>query len=476
MPHVRARGIPGGSGRRAGRRLRHPPGPLQALAAHRRRGRRHGDARGGRGRGPGRGLRAEDELLRPRRGHRAVRRGAAPALRAPRGQGRRDDRRAGEDVLRRREHPDARPVQPRLEGELLQVHQRDPQRDRGGARVRPDLDRRAQRHSGGRRLRARAGLRRDRAHRRRLLDRLAARGAAARCAPRHRRPDPGRRQAARPQGPRGPVRHQVRGLPRPHRRRLGAGRRDGAAQGVGRGDRPPGPRGRRRLPATGRRGRHAHPLDRTEDGDTIAYPHLTATLDRDARRVDITITGPAEEPPASAGRAGRRLVPVRRRPRARRPRAAAAHQRAGARHLGVPHPGRRRPGPRVRRAARRARGRLVRARDHPVPQAHVQAARRHQPQPGRRHRAGQLLRRLPRGADARLRPAVHARRRLRGRRPRRRPGRRRAHREQRRPLPDGQRAVPAGVPLLGPRRRPRVGPQAARRAPRRAAPPTPPAW
>ncbi len=52
---------------------------------------------------------------------------------------------------------------PRLEGELLQVHQRDAQRPGGlepalGAQV----PRRAERHHRGRRLRARARLRRDR--------------------------------------------------------------------------------------------------------------------------------------------------------------------------------------------------------------------------------------------------------------------------------------------------------------------------
>ena len=250
-----------GGARRTGRRLRHPPGPLPALDAGRRRRRGHGDPGGRRERRAGRGLRAEDELLRPRRGHRAVRRGAAAALRAPRGEGRGDDRRPGEDVLRRRQHPDAGPVLARLEGELLQVHQRDPQRHRGRPRdQRPDLDRRAERHRGRRRLRARAGLRRHRAHRRRLLHRQPARGAAARGAARHRRPDPGRRQAARPQGPRRPVRHQVRGLPRCHRRRLGPGRRDRPPQELGGGDRPPGPGRRGRLHPP-RRHRH-HPRRR----------------------------------------------------------------------------------------------------------------------------------------------------------------------------------------------------------------------
>ena len=49
---------------------------------------------------------------------------------------------------------------PRVEGELLQVHQRDPQRHRGRHReLGSDLDRGPQRHRGRRRLRARAGLR-----------------------------------------------------------------------------------------------------------------------------------------------------------------------------------------------------------------------------------------------------------------------------------------------------------------------------
>ena len=106
-------------------------------------------------------------------------------------------------------------VAARVEGELLQVHQRDPQRHRGRDRaLRPDLDRRGQRHRGRRRLRAGAGLRRDRADRRRLLDRVPARGAAARRAARHRRPDPvvDKRHVRRDL--RRLLRHQVRGLPR----------------------------------------------------------------------------------------------------------------------------------------------------------------------------------------------------------------------------------------------------------------------
>jgi benzoyl-CoA-dihydrodiol lyase len=48
------------------------------------------------------------------------------------------------------------------------------------------------------------------------------------------------------------------------------------------------------------RGIELGPLERREDGDTIGYPHVTATLDRDARRVEITVAGPDDEPPADA--------------------------------------------------------------------------------------------------------------------------------------------------------------------------------
>ena len=99
----------------------------------------------------------------------------------------------------------------RPQGQLLQVHQRDPQRDRGRHRpVRPDVDRRGQRHGGRRRLRAGPRVRRDRPRRRPVLGRLAARSAAARRAPRHRRSHPPRRQAPCPPRPRRRVRHAGR--------------------------------------------------------------------------------------------------------------------------------------------------------------------------------------------------------------------------------------------------------------------------
>ncbi|CAN5699351.1 2,3-epoxybenzoyl-CoA dihydrolase [soil metagenome] len=39
------------------------------------------------------------------------------------------------------------------------------------------------------------------------------------------------------------------------------------------------------------------PLERTVDGDTISYPYVEARVDRAARRVDITVSGPTAPPP-----------------------------------------------------------------------------------------------------------------------------------------------------------------------------------
>jgi benzoyl-CoA-dihydrodiol lyase len=42
------------------------------------------------------------------------------------------------------------------------------------------------------------------------------------------------------------------------------------------------------------------PLDRTEEGDTISYPFVTAEISRKERRVEITVHGPSEDPPGDA--------------------------------------------------------------------------------------------------------------------------------------------------------------------------------
>ena len=203
--------------------LRHRAGGLPPLAPRARRPDR--DPRDGRrpGRRAPRRLRAEAELLRPGRRHRALRRRAAAALRASRGARGRRHGWPRQGVLRRGQHPDAGGLDARPQGELLQVHQRDPQRHRGRHRpLRPGLDRRGQRHRRGRRLRAGAGLRRDPAGRRPGVGGVAPRAAAAGGAPGHGRPDPGGRQAPRPAGPRRRLRHADRGRRRAARRSSGA--------------------------------------------------------------------------------------------------------------------------------------------------------------------------------------------------------------------------------------------------------------
>ena len=94
------------------------------------------------------------------------------------------------------------------------------------------------------------------------------------------------------------------------------------------------------------------PLAKTRDDDAISYGHVEARLDRDAGRVDISVKGPQNDPPASIAEARERgLLAAGRDPRARRPDPGPAHQRARARHLGLPHRGRPGPGARPRRAA-----------------------------------------------------------------------------------------------------------------------------
>ena len=134
---------------------------------------------------PGAGLFAQAQLLRPRGRHRALRRDPAAPFRASRGRLRGRHLRQAAGVLRRRQHQHARPVLARPQGQFLQVHQRDAERDRGRHRqLAPDLYLRDQRHGGGRRLRARARLRLHHADRRRLLDGLAARSSrCSRCCP-----------------------------------------------------------------------------------------------------------------------------------------------------------------------------------------------------------------------------------------------------------------------------------------------------
>ena len=241
-------------------------------------------------------LRAQAQLLRPGRRHRAGRRRPAPPLRAPRGPRRRAHRRRREGVLRRGEHPDAGRVVAPPQGQLLQVHQRDPQRHRGrhGA-LRPGVDRGRQRHRGGRRLRAGAGLRRDHPRRRPGVRRLAARGPAAGRPARHGWAHTGGRQAPRPPGPGRRLRHPHRGQQGAPGRRVGAGRRASAPRSrfadvvreraldrAGRSDRP-----------TDGPGVRLDPIEWRRDGDHRRAEHVEVAIDRELGAATLTVHGPA---------------------------------------------------------------------------------------------------------------------------------------------------------------------------------------
>ena len=251
----------------------------------------------------------------------------------------------GARLLRRRQHPHAGPVLARLEGELLQVHQRD-------AQLR---SRRPRRESGQKWLAAVNGPCAGGGYELALAcERIvmaddgntvggAARGAAAGRAARHRRPHPPGRQA---QGP-----------PRPRRLLLHA---RGGHQGQARGGVEPGRRGRAALASwtrrvrqratelaarsdrpAGARGIALTPLERTHRAATaIAYRYVTLR-DRPAsrHRRDHRGARPTAPPPADAAGVhaqGAAFWPLAAGPRARRPAPAPAHQRGRDRPLGAP--------------------------------------------------------------------------------------------------------------------------------------------
>ena len=239
---------------------------------------------------------------------------------------RRAHQRQGAHVLRRRQHLHAGRVVACLEGQFLQVHQRDAQRHRGfEPQFRPQIPRRAQRHLRRRRLRARARLRRDRHGRRPLLDGEPAGSAAARRAARHRRPDAPGRQAQGAARPRRCVLHHRRG--RARRPRQGNGSSSTTPRRRQRfADAGAGARARRwRRRATGpptAAGVTLPPLDapdRRRRAITIAGSMSPSTATE--RTATITVTGPAEGGPRDARgdrRAGRSLVAARHGARARR--------------------------------------------------------------------------------------------------------------------------------------------------------------
>ncbi|MGW0196521.1 2,3-epoxybenzoyl-CoA dihydrolase [Nonomuraea sp. NPDC003201] len=52
------------------------------------------------------------------------------------------------------------------------------------------------------------------------------------------------------------------------------------------------------------------PLDRKDDGDAITYPYVTARIDRAGRRVEITVDGPGDVPPAEPAEQGAGYWPL----------------------------------------------------------------------------------------------------------------------------------------------------------------------
>ena len=147
----------------------------------------------------------------------------------------------------------------RLEGELLQVHERDAQRDGRGERVvRSALPHRRERTLCRRRLRARPGDRLDRHGRRREHGRVPSGGPAPGRASRHRRTHAPDRQAPRPAGPGGRVLHARGGHQGPAGAGVGAGRRGRPAlQARRRRPRARGSAGRAERPTRGGAGNRA---------------------------------------------------------------------------------------------------------------------------------------------------------------------------------------------------------------------------
>ncbi len=310
-----------------GRVLCHGSRPLPALDAHDRWERRHpphGCRRAGRGAGR---LPAEAQLVRPRRRHRA-----ADALQRLRfehpevgavvitvGQ--------GPHLLRRREHLHARQSSHALKVNFCKftnetrLELEDVSADSGQI-----VHRRGQRHRAGRRLRARPRVRRDPAHRRRIVGRVAC--PSCRCSACF--PGPAASPASSTSGMSAATSPtcsctRAEGVTRQARRRVGPGGRDAPAQGSSmtpskRVPREVASRAVRPAPRQGIRLDAARASRSTDD--EIAYEHVSAALDRRARRRRRSrFRGPrARRPPRRRRRdaLGAALWPLAHRARARR--------------------------------------------------------------------------------------------------------------------------------------------------------------
>ena len=198
-------------------------------------------------------------------------------------------------VLLGREHLHARRRRARVQGELLQVHQRDApvSRTRRASPARP-ASRRVNGTASGGGYELALACDADHARRRRLVRGLASRGAAARRAAGHRRAHAARRQAQGAPRPGRRVLDHGRGRARPTRAGVGPGRRGRAAGAVGRrgarARRASSPRGRRRAPAP--RGDRAGAAGEGTRRRAIDYPYVDRALDRGRARGRVTVRGP----------------------------------------------------------------------------------------------------------------------------------------------------------------------------------------
>src|SRR5713226_1492021 len=415
--HGQARGSPAAVVRDASE-------PVPALDAGRGRRDRPADDEGAAVRRPGRRGGAEEQFLRPVGGRRACRCGAEVALFASLGEGGGGHLGARPHLLRGREHLHARLLVAPLQGQLLQVHQRDAALPRGGQRAeRHPLPGRLQRRHRRRRLRAGARVRRDPAGRRRLLDGLAAGGAAPRRASGHRRPHASGGQAQGAARPGRRLLHPGGGDQREAGGRVGPGRRGGAAQQVRRGD--PAARegaGGRRAGGGARAGHRAGRRRAAGLGRPHRVPPCHAGAGRRRAGGDAHGARPRGRGPQGRGRGARA-----RRGRLGHPRGARVGRRApapalpprGDRPRLAAHRGRSRQGARGRRAAGWSSAqRMDPARDALALAACAAPARRHRPQPLRRGGREVVLRRSTVRAARRSRPELRAGRGRRGSAPR----------------------------------------------------------
>ena len=149
------------------------------------------------------------------------------------------------------------------------------------------------------------------------------------------------------------------------------------------------------------------PIERTIEADALRYSHVSVAIDRAARAATFTVKGPSGPQPddVAANRGGGgEVVSARARARTRRRDPVDAHQRARHRRLADQDRGRSGCRDRDGRDAAGAEGPLARARNDRLSAPHVQPARRHLAQPLRPGRGRLLLCRHAPGTGARLRP------------------------------------------------------------------------